>query len=106
MSFFIFFSYALGKTKVFLKYYHIEYLSKQYEYQIRKIVRVQAVVRRWLAALKFRREKWAVARSLFLMRVFCTRWKVTVTGGLQEFTGVAVTAILMIITTEGQADPF
>ena len=46
--------YALGKTKVFLKYFHLEYLSKLYEKQIRKIIRVQAVVRRWLASLKVR----------------------------------------------------
>lgn len=26
--------WALGKTKVFLKYYHIEYLSKLYEDQV------------------------------------------------------------------------
>ena len=44
--------YALGRTKVFLKYYHIDYLAKQYERQIRKIIRVQAVVRRWLAHLR------------------------------------------------------
>jgi len=44
--------YALGKTKVFLRYYHVEYLSKLYEHQISKVVRVQAVVRRWLASLK------------------------------------------------------
>ena len=44
--------YALGRTKVFLKYFHLEYLSKLYEKQIRKIIRVQAVVRRWLASLK------------------------------------------------------
>ena len=84
--------YKLGKTKVFLKYYHIEYLSKEYEYQIRKIVRVQvwseifilfnyriltfvhqAVVRRWLASLRCQREKWAVARSIFLAKMFATR---------------------------------
>ena len=33
--------YALGKTKVFLKYFHLEYLSKLYERQMRKIVHVQ-----------------------------------------------------------------
>ena len=44
--------YALGKSKVFLKYYHIEFMAKQYERQIRKIIRVQAVVRRWLARLR------------------------------------------------------
>lgn len=26
--------WALGKTKVFLKYYHVEYLSKMYEDQV------------------------------------------------------------------------
>ena len=31
--------YALGRTKVFLKYYHIEYLAKQYERQIRCQIR-------------------------------------------------------------------
>ena len=67
--------YALGKTKVFLKYYHLEYLSKLYERQIRKIIRVQAVVRRWLASLKCQKEKWAVARLMFLSRMFATRWK-------------------------------
>ncbi|XP_022688836.1 myosin-IIIb-like isoform X3 [Varroa jacobsoni] len=41
--------YALGKSKVFLKYYHVEYLSRQYEMQIARIVRVQAQCRRWLA---------------------------------------------------------
>ena len=67
--------YALGHTKVFLKYYHVEYLSKEYERQIRKIIRVQASVRRWLAALKCQREKWAVARNIFLMKIFAVRWK-------------------------------
>jgi hypothetical protein len=32
--------WALGKTKVFLKYYHVEYLSKLYEDQVRHIFRV------------------------------------------------------------------
>ena len=26
--------WALGKTKVFLKYYHVEYLTKMYEKQV------------------------------------------------------------------------
>ena len=67
--------YALGKTKVFLKYYHLEYLSKLYEKQIRKIIRVQAIVRRWLASLRYQKEKWEVARHIFLCRIFATKWK-------------------------------
>ena len=67
--------YALGRTKVFLKYYHLEYLSKLYEKQIKKIIRVQAIVRRWLASIRFQKERWAIARHLFLCRMFATRWK-------------------------------
>jgi hypothetical protein len=33
------------------------------------------VVRRWLASLKCQKEKWAVARIMFLSRMFATRWK-------------------------------
>jgi myosin-3 len=32
--------WALGKTKVFLKYYHVEYLSKLYEDQVSHVLRV------------------------------------------------------------------
>lgn len=47
--------WAVGKTKVFLKYYHVEYLSKIYDQQIKRIIQVQACVRRWLAKLKMSR---------------------------------------------------
>jgi myosin-3 len=48
--------WALGKTKVFLKYYHIETLSRLYQDQLKKIVKVQTFVRRWLAKRAFKRE--------------------------------------------------
>ncbi len=67
--------FRLGRTKVFLRHYHVEYLSQLCEAQGRRVVRVQAAVRRWLAAIRCRREKWAVARKVFLMRVFATRWR-------------------------------
>lgn len=47
--------WAVGKTKVFLKYYHVEYLSKVYDQQIRRIIQVQACIRRWLAKLRLDR---------------------------------------------------
>ncbi|KAE8752070.1 hypothetical protein FOCC_FOCC001232, partial [Frankliniella occidentalis] len=47
--------WALGKTKVFLKYYHVEYLAKLYEEQVRQVVLVQACVRAWLARVRYRR---------------------------------------------------
>lgn len=49
--------WALGKSKVFLKYYHVEYLRKVFEEQVRKIVIVQACVRRWLAKLIYCKNK-------------------------------------------------
>lgn len=41
--------WIIGKTKVFLKYYNIEYLSRMYEMQVKKIVKVQAMMRAFLA---------------------------------------------------------
>ncbi|XP_040567832.1 myosin-IIIb [Lepeophtheirus salmonis] len=67
--------YALGKTKVFLKYYHVEYLSKLYEYQIRKIIKVQGIVRSWLAKINTQKMKWAVLRDLMLAKRFSCRWR-------------------------------
>jgi myosin III len=59
--------WALGKSKAFLKYYHIEYLSKLYEEQVKKIILVQSYVRRWLAKSrvnKIRKEKLESALTL------------------------------------------
>lgn len=41
--------WIIGKTKVFLRYYNIEYLSRLYEVQVKKIVKVQAMMRTFLA---------------------------------------------------------
>lgn len=41
--------WIIGKTKVFLKYYNEEYLSRLYETQVRKIVKVQGMMRAFLA---------------------------------------------------------
>jgi myosin-3 len=66
--------WALGRTKVFLKYYHVEFLSKQYEEQLKKIVMVQACVRRWLAKIRFKREKWQLAVSVVTLQRHIRRW--------------------------------
>ncbi|CAH1389425.1 unnamed protein product [Nezara viridula] len=39
----------LGNSKVFLKYYNEEYLSRMYETQVKKIVKVQSMLRAFLA---------------------------------------------------------
>lgn len=41
--------WIIGKTKVFLRYYNIEYLSRLYEVQVKKIVKVQSMMRAFLA---------------------------------------------------------
>ncbi|KAJ6649151.1 Neither inactivation nor afterpotential protein C, partial [Pseudolycoriella hygida] len=41
--------WLIGKTKVFLKYYNVEYLSRLYETQVKKIVKVQSMMRAFLA---------------------------------------------------------
>ncbi|XP_067001655.2 myosin-IIIb isoform X2 [Anabrus simplex] len=66
--------WALGKSKVFLKYYHVEYLSKLYEDQLRKIVMVQACVRRWLAKVRYQRAKWQMASSVVTLQRFVRGW--------------------------------
>lgn len=66
--------WALGKTKVFLKYYHIEYLSRVYDEVIQKIIRVQAFARRWLAKKRAEKERWNVARSILIMQKYARGW--------------------------------
>ncbi|XP_012540143.1 neither inactivation nor afterpotential protein C isoform X2 [Monomorium pharaonis] len=41
--------WIIGKTKVFLKYYNQEYLSRLYETQVKKIIKVQCMMRAFLA---------------------------------------------------------
>ncbi|XP_018026744.1 myosin-IIIb [Hyalella azteca] len=63
--------WALGKTKVFLKYYHVEFLTKIYEKELRRIITVQACVRSWLARVRFQklqRKQWALATSVLTLQ--------------------------------------
>ena len=47
--------WMLGKSKVFLKYYTEEYLSRLYEEHVRKIVKIQSVMRAVMAKLRKKR---------------------------------------------------
>ncbi|GFR80399.1 myosin IIIA [Elysia marginata] len=73
--------WALGKSKVFLKYYHVEYLAQAYEAMCQKIVRVQAYVRMWLARSRFYQLKWKRDKASIIiqkhMRGFIHRRKFT-----------------------------
>lgn len=66
--------WALGKSKVFLKYYHVEFLSKLYEEQLKKIIMVQACVRRWLAKMRFKKQKWQFAVSVVTLQRHIRGW--------------------------------
>ncbi|KAG8573657.1 hypothetical protein GDO81_012485 [Engystomops pustulosus] len=57
--------WVLGKTKVFLKYYHVEQLDRMIKSLVNRIVLIQAYVKGWLGAkryqkLKYKREESAV----------------------------------------------
>ncbi|XP_049532765.1 neither inactivation nor afterpotential protein C [Anopheles darlingi] len=41
--------WVIGKTKVFLKYYNVEYLQRLYETQVKKIIKIQSMMRAFLA---------------------------------------------------------
>lgn len=66
--------YALGKTKVFLKYYHVEFLAKQYEEQVRKIIIVQSCVRRWLAKIQYKKNKEKLEKTAILLQRYIRGW--------------------------------
>jgi len=44
--------WIIGKNKVFLRYYDEEYLSRLYETQVKKVVKIQAVMRKFLTKRK------------------------------------------------------
>ncbi|KAI8438389.1 hypothetical protein MSG28_010933 [Choristoneura fumiferana] len=60
--------WALGKSKVFLKYYHVEVLARIYEEQIRKVVLLQACARGWIARRYFLRLKAQMAISVLTLQ--------------------------------------
>ncbi|CAL7948662.1 unnamed protein product [Xylocopa violacea] len=66
--------WALGRSKVFLKYYHVEFLSKLYEEQLKKIIMVQSCVRRWLARIRYKKQKWQFAVSVVTLQRHIRGW--------------------------------
>lgn len=66
--------WALGKTKVFLKYYHVEFLSRMFEEQSKKIIMVQACVRRWLAKIHYKQQKWQFAFAIVTLQKYIRGW--------------------------------
>ena len=61
-------NWKIGKTKVFLKYYHAEKLSKLYDEFIHKIVVLQSGIRRWLARKVFADKKALVNKAAIVIQ--------------------------------------
>lgn len=59
---------------VFLKYYHVELLAKLYEEQLRKIILVQACVRRWLARVHYRHTRLRMSQSAMTVQRYVRGW--------------------------------
>lgn len=66
--------WALGKSKVFLKYFHVEMLSKLYEEQNRRIIIVQSCARRWHALRLFKKLKKEKEMSALTLQKHVRGW--------------------------------
>ncbi|XP_075127832.1 myosin-IIIa isoform X2 [Leptodactylus fuscus] len=49
--------WVLGKTKVFLKYYHVEQLDRMIKSMVNRVVFVQACIKGWLGAKRYQKLK-------------------------------------------------
>lgn len=47
--------WKIGKKRVFLKYYNEEYLARLYEYQVKKIIKIQSILRGFLAKCRMKK---------------------------------------------------
>ncbi|XP_070187968.1 myosin-IIIb-like isoform X1 [Littorina saxatilis] len=66
--------WAIGKTKVFLKYYHIEELARLYENLQRRVVMVQACVRSWMCRTRFYKMKWQREKAAVTVQKWTRGW--------------------------------
>ncbi|XP_041374247.1 myosin-IIIb-like [Gigantopelta aegis] len=68
--------WALGNTKVFLKYYHVEELVRKYEDLCRKIILIQSCVRTWLARTRFFQYRWKLEKAALMLQKYTRGWMV------------------------------
>ncbi|XP_014247275.1 myosin-IIIb-like [Cimex lectularius] len=66
--------WAVGKTKVFLKYFHVEYLTKLYEDKIRKIIIIQSCIRGWLARQRCHKLRRQLMYSAVTLQRYIRGW--------------------------------
>jgi myosin heavy subunit len=56
--------FVLGKSKVFLKYYHAEQLTRHYSTMINAIVRIQSSIRTYLVRLHEQQANTSIINEL------------------------------------------
>uniref|UniRef100_A0A8C5CHJ4 non-specific serine/threonine protein kinase n=1 Tax=Gadus morhua TaxID=8049 RepID=A0A8C5CHJ4_GADMO len=64
-------NWAMGKTKVFLKYFHVEHLNLVVQRASNRIVLVQACVRGWLGAKRYQRILAKREQSALVLQSVC-----------------------------------
>ncbi|XP_064598215.1 myosin-IIIb-like isoform X2 [Liolophura sinensis] len=69
-------NWQLGRTKVFLKYYHIEELTRRYEEYLKKVVLAQAVARKWIAMRRYDQLRWKREKSSVIVQKCVRGWLV------------------------------
>lgn len=57
--------WLIGKSKVFLKYFHEEYLSRAYETKVKKVIKIQSIIRSYL--VKRRLSKSEISNRKFFI---------------------------------------
>lgn len=61
-------NWKIGKTKIFLKYYHAEQLTRMYEELNQRIVLIQSAIRSWLARKAFIKYKETSSKAAIVIQ--------------------------------------
>ncbi len=61
-------NWKIGKTKIFLKYYHADQLSCQSDKLTRKVLVIQCAIRKWLASLALNRQRFSLNRAAVVIQ--------------------------------------
>lgn len=69
-------NWKIGKTKIFLKYYHAEQLTRLYEDLNYKIVLIQSAIRRWLARRSFIQHRAVANKSATVIQSYYRGYRV------------------------------
>ncbi|KAL5006118.1 hypothetical protein ScPMuIL_017276 [Solemya velum] len=69
-------NWALGNTKVFLKYYHIEQLARKFEDYNKHVIQIQSVIRMWRTKHQLYQMKWQREKATVRIQAAYRAWRV------------------------------